>query len=316
VSLILPELNDIISAHSRIKDFIHKTPVLTSTLINEITGAELFFKCENFQKIGAFKYRGATNAILCLDDEAKSKGVATHSSGNHAQALALAAKINGIEATIVMPDNSPSVKINAVRDYKGNVVLCKPTLEARETTLEQIVNEKGCTVIHPYNNFNVICGQGTSAIELLNDYSDLDIVIAPVGGGGLLSGTATAVKGINKNIKVIAAEPEGANDAFLSFKKGEIVSSINPKTICDGLLTSLCDLTFEVIKNRVDEIITVKEDPIKFAMKLIWQRLKIVIEPSSAVTLAVILENKEKFAGKKIGLILSGGNIDFEKFVW
>ncbi len=316
MSLILPELNDIISAHSRIKDFIHKTPVLTSTLINEITGAELFFKCENFQKIGAFKYRGATNAILCLDDEAKSKGVATHSSGNHAQALALAAKINGIEATIVMPDNSPSVKINAVRDYKGNVVLCKPTLEARETTLEQIVNEKGCTVIHPYNNFNVICGQGTSAIELLNDYSDLDIVIAPVGGGGLLSGTATAVKGINKNIKVIAAEPEGANDAFLSFKKGEIVSSINPKTICDGLLTSLCDLTFEVIKNRVDEIITVKEDPIKFAMKLIWQRLKIVIEPSSAVTLAVILENKEKFAGKKIGLILSGGNIDFEKFVW
>lgn len=316
MSLILPELNDIISAHSRIKDFIHKTPVLTSTLINEITGAELFFKCENFQKIGAFKYRGATNAILCLDDEAKSKGVATHSSGNHAQALALAAKINGIESTIVMPDNSPSVKINAVRDYKGNVVLCKPTLEARETTLEQIVNEKGCTVIHPYNNFNVICGQGTSAFELLNDYSDLDIVIAPVGGGGLLSGTATAVKGINKNIKVIAAEPEGANDAFLSFKKGEIVPSINPKTICDGLLTSLCDLTFEVIKNRVDEIITVKEDTIKLAMKLIWQRLKIVIEPSSAVTLAVILENKEKFAGKKIGLILSGGNIDFEKFVW
>lgn len=316
MSLILPELNDIISAHSRIKDFIHKTPVLTSTLINEITGAELFFKCENFQKIGAFKYRGATNAILCLDDEAKSKGVATHSSGNHAQALALAAKINGIESTIVMPDNSPSVKINAVRDYKGNVVLCKPTLEARETTLEQIVNEKGCTVIHPYNNFNVICGQGTSAFELLNDYSDLDIVIAPVGGGGLLSGTATAVKGINKNIKVIAAEPEGANDAFLSFKKGEIVPSINPKTICDGLLTSLCDLTFEVIKQRVDEIITVKEDTIKLAMKLIWQRLKIVIEPSSAVTLAVILENKEKFAGKKIGLILSGGNIDFEKFVW
>jgi threonine dehydratase len=312
----LPELNDIIDAYQRIKDIVHKTPVMTSSSINEIIGAELFFKCENLQKIGAFKFRGAINAVFSLDDEKAKKGVATHSSGNHAQALALAARMRCIPATIVMPDNSPIVKINAVKGYGGEIIFCKPTLEARETTLNRVISEKGSVFIHPYNNFNVICGQGTSAFELIKDYPDLDIVMCPVGGGGLLSGTATSVKGLNSNIKVIAAEPEGADDACRSFKAGKIIPSIEPKTIADGLLTSLGELTFAVIKERVDDIITVSDDSIRKAMKLIWERMKIIVEPSAAVTLAVLIENKVNLKGKKIGLILSGGNIDFEKFVW
>ncbi len=308
-----PTLLDIIEAHKRIKPFIHKTPVLSSTAINNITGAEIYFKCENFQKVGAFKFRGATNAVLSLTDEEANKGVATHSSGNHAAALALAARNRGVKSYIVMPENSPEIKKKAVAGYGAEITYCKPTLEARETTLEAIVDKTDATFIHPYDDFRIVCGQGTAAKELLEEKPELDIVIAPVGGGGLLSGTAIATKGVNKNIAVIAAEPLNADDAYRSFKAGELIASTNPNTICDGLLTSLSDLTFSIIQNNVDMILTAKEETIKMAMRTIWERMKIIIEPSSAVPLAIILENPEIFKDKKVGVIISGGNVDLDR---
>jgi threonine dehydratase len=309
----IPELADIETAHLRIKPFIHHTPVLKSQNLNELFNCELFFKCENFQKVGAFKFRGATNAVLSMTPEEKLKGVVTHSSGNHAAALALAARMNGIKANIVMPENAPVVKKNAVAGYGAEITFCKPTLQAREDTTRQIMEKTGATLIHPYDNFNVICGQGTAALELLNERSDLEIVIAPVGGGGLMSGTSTCVKGISKNIQVIGAEPLNANDAFLSFTTGILTPSVNPVTCADGLLTSLSELTFSVIRKNVDRILTAREETIIDCMLLIWERMKIIIEPSSATVLAIVKENPHLFKGKKIGLIVSGGNVDFRK---
>lgn len=308
-----PSLSDIRKAHIKISPFIYRTPVMSSSLLNEMFGCSLFFKCENLQKAGAFKFRGATNAILSLSEEEKKRGVVTHSSGNHAAALALAARMNGVKARIVMPETAPVVKKNAVAGYGGEITFCKPTLKAREEATAIIIEKTGATLVHPYDNFNVICGQGTAALELLAEQDDLDFIIAPVGGGGLLSGTATSVKGINGKIKVIGAEPLNANDAWKSFTTGTLAPSVNPLTIADGLLTSLSDLTFSIIRNHVDEILTAKEESIIECMLLVWERMKIIIEPSSATVLAVIRENPDMFRGKKAGLIISGGNVDFRK---
>jgi threonine dehydratase len=309
----LPELADIKAAHERIKPFVHNTPVMKSQQLNELFSCELFFKCENFQKVGAFKFRGATNAVLSLSPSEKLRGVVTHSSGNHAAALALAARMNGIQANIVMPENAPVVKKNAVAGYGAEITFCKPTLQAREETTQVIIEKTGATLIHPYDNFNVICGQGTASLELLQEKAGLDIIVAPVGGGGLMSGTSACVKGINSDILVFGAEPLNANDAFISFNSGILTKSVNPDTCADGLLTSLSELTFSVIRKNVDQILTAKEESIIECMLLVWERMKIIIEPSSATVLAVVRENPGIFRGKKIGLIISGGNVDFRK---
>jgi threonine dehydratase len=273
-------------------------------------GCEIFFKCENFQKVGAFKFRGATNAVFSLKTEEANKGVATHSSGNHAAALALAARMRGIGAHIVMPSNAPEVKKIAVAGYGAKITFCEPTLKAREETLQEMVDKMGLTVVHPYNDFKVICGQGTAAIELLEDVKQLNVLMCPVGGGGLLAGSALATKALQPSCKVIAAEPKNADDAFRSFRDGFIHPSIQPKTIADGLLTSLGELNFAIIAQNADDILTASEESIISAMRMIWERMKIIIEPSSALPLAVIIENKEKFAGQRIGIILSGGNVE------
>ncbi|MCJ7449913.1 MAG: pyridoxal-phosphate dependent enzyme [Bacteroidales bacterium] len=309
----LPTLSDIQSAHKKIKPFIHRTPVLTSQQLNKIFSCELFFKCENFQRVGAFKFRGATNAVLSLSEKEKKNGVVTHSSGNHAAALSLAAGMNGVKAYIVMPETAPSVKKNAVAGYGAEITFCKPTLQSREDTTRLIMGKTGATLVHPYDNYNVICGQGTAAIELLEECNDLDIIVAPIGGGGLMSGTATAVKGTDGRILVIGAEPLNANDAYISFTTGKLTPSVNPLTIADGLLTSLSELTFSIITKSVDRIITAREDSIIECMLLVWERMKIIIEPSSATVLAVIRENPDFFRGKKTGLIITGGNVDFRK---
>jgi threonine dehydratase len=309
----IPAFEDIQSAHIRIKKYIHRTPVLTSTIINEIAGAELYFKCENFQKTGAFKYRGATNAVQSLSDEEAFPGVATHSSGNFAAALALAAKTRGIKCFAVMPENSSTVKVQAVKGYGADITFCKPDLYSRETTLESLIKENGSVFIHSYNSFNVICGQGTAAKELIEDVPYLENILAPVGGGGMISGTAISAKALNPEIKVFGAEPQNADDAYRSFKSGKLIPSQNPQTIADGLLTSLGDLTFEIIRKKVDDIYTVDEGSIINAMRLIWERMKIIIEPSSAVPLAVVIANKQKFKKRKTGIILTGGNIDLKK---
>jgi threonine dehydratase len=309
----LPTLSDIQSAYKRIRPFILRTPVLTSQQLNRIFECDLFFKCENFQKVGAFKFRGATNAVMSLSEDQKKHGVVTHSSGNHAAALALAARMNDIKAFIVMPENAPSVKRDAVAGYGAEITFCQPTLQAREETCRSIMEKEGATLIHPYDNFQVICGQGTASLELLEEKSDLDIIIAPVGGGGLMSGTSTCVKGISNKIKVIGAEPLNANDAWKSFKTGILTPSVNPVTVADGLLTSLSELTFSIIRKNVDDILTIREESIISSMKLVWERMKIIIEPSSATVLAVIKENPGFFRGKKIGLIISGGNVDLKR---
>ncbi|MCU0472760.1 MAG: pyridoxal-phosphate dependent enzyme [Bacteroidales bacterium] len=309
----LPTIDDILAAHRRIKPFVHQTPVLTSEQLNKLFSCELFFKCENFQKVGAFKFRGAVNAVLSLSDIERKRGVATHSSGNHAAALALAASMNGVKPYIVMPETAPAVKKNAVTGYGADITYCKPTLQDREETTRRIIEKTGAVMVHPYDNFNVICGQGTSALELLDKRDDLEIVIAPVGGGGLLSGTSTCVKGINGKIKVIGAEPLNANDAWKSFTSGILTPSVNPSTVADGLLTSLSELTFSVIRKNVDLIFTATEESIIECMLLVWERMKIIIEPSSATVLAIIKENPDFFRKKKVGLILSGGNVDFRK---
>lgn len=286
---------------------------MSSHLLNEIYGCEMFFKCENFQKAGAFKYRGATNAVLSLSDVEKRRGVVTHSSGNHAAALALAARMNGVTANIVMPENAPVVKKNAVLGYGGRITFCKPTQADRENTTKEIIERTGATLVHPYDNFNVICGQGTAAIELLEEQPDLDIVTAPVGGGGLLSGTSISVKSISNVVKVYAAEPLNANDAYKSFNSGTIFPSVSPKTIADGLLTALSEMTFAIIRKNVDAIYTATEESIVEGMLLVWERMKIIVEPSSATVLAIIRENPKVFKGKRVGLIFTGGNVDFRK---
>jgi threonine dehydratase len=309
--MILPELSDIQGAHGRIRPFVHWTPVMTSGLLNTQFGCELFFKCENFQKVGAFKFRGATNAVLSLSQEERRKGVVTHSSGNHAAALALAARMNGVKAYIVMPENAPAVKKAAVAGYGAEITFCEATQQAREETTSRIMEKTGATLVHPYDNFSVICGQGTAALELMEQITDLNIIVAPVGGGGLMSGTSTCAKELNKEIVVIGAEPANADDAKRSLLTGVIQPSIKPQTVADGLLTSLSSLTFEIIRSRVDSIYTVSEKAIIDSMLLVWERMKIVVEPSSATVLAAVMEYPDSFRGKKVGLIISGGNVDF-----
>jgi threonine dehydratase len=308
------DISEIKKAHDRIKPFIHRTPVLNSENINRIIGSILYFKCENFQKVGAFKARGATNTVLSLSKEELKKGVATHSSGNHAAALALAANRRNVKAHIVMPKTAPKVKVEAVRGYGGEIIFCEPTLKARESTLEKIVEETGATFIHPYDNYNIIAGQGTAALELLEQVSELDLVMAPIGGGGLMSGTALTVSSVSPNTKIFGVEPAGADDALRSFQQGKIIPSVNPITIADGLLTSLSEKTFQIITKHVNEILTVKEETIVQAMKLIWERMKIVVEPSAAVPFAAVMEHDLGKQFKKIGIILSGGNVNLKAF--
>ncbi|MCK4676556.1 MAG: pyridoxal-phosphate dependent enzyme [Bacteroidales bacterium] len=318
----IPDLSTIEEAAERIKGQVHRTPIFTSKSINELVKAEIYLKSENFQKAGAFKFRGAINNVLSLTRDELKHGVCTHSSGNHAQALALAAQIVGIKAYIIMPENSSKVKINAVKYYGGIITFCKPNLASREETLKKIQQETNACEIHPYNNYRTIAGQATSAKELLEDINDLDYIMVPVGGGGLLSGTALATYYLSPKTKVIAAEPEKANDAYLSFYSGKFVPSVNPQTIADGLLTSLGSLTYPIIRKYVHQIITVREESIINAMKLVWERMKIIIEPSSAVPVAALLESaschnpKLEITGKRIGIIISGGNVDLTKLPW
>jgi threonine dehydratase len=300
----------LLEVHERIKPYIHRTPVLTSKLLNNLCNAEVFFKCENFQKMGAFKMRGATNAILNLSEAKKSKGVVTHSSGNFAQALSLAAKSVGVKAYIVMPENVPQVKKEAVKFYGGIIIECAANAMAREIEAAKIQKETGATFIHPSNDDNVIYGQGTAAIELIENYPDLDYIFMPVGGGGLLAGTILAVNNFSNKCKVIAGEPMKADDAYRSLMSGKIENNDNTNTIADGLRTQLGDRNFPIIKKYIDRIIRVEEDEIINAMKFIWQYMKIIIEPSSAVAFAAVLSHKEVLKNKKIGVILSGGNVD------
>lgn len=305
-----PNLESIYAASKRIEGYIHQTPILTSSAIDEMAGCQLFFKCENFQKVGAFKARGAANAVLKLSPEQKSNGVATHSSGNHAAALAKAASLAGTPAYIVMPSNAPEIKKTAVRGYGGQIIECEPNLQARENTLMTVVEQTKATFIHPYHHLDVIEGQATCALEILSELPDLDAIITPVGGGGLLSGTALACHYLDPEIKVYAGEPLGADDAFRSFQSGKIQPLANPSTIADGLLTSLGEINFKIIKQHVEDIFTVTEEQIIQAMQLVFERMKIVIEASAAVPLAAVLNYQEVFKDKKVALILSGGNVD------
>lgn len=302
----------VIAAQKIIGTHVYNTPVLTSRLLNKMVSAELFFKCESFQRAGAYKIRGATNAILNLSDEEKEKGVVTHSSGNFAQALSLAARLQNIPAYIVMPTNAPTVKKAGVVEYEGHIIECEPTLEAREKTAADISKSKGATFVHPSNDIQVIYGQGTAGLELLQEYPDLDIIVCPVGGGGLIAGSCLAVRDLQLDCEVIGAEPFEADDAYRSLITGTIEGNKTTNTIADGLKTQLGDQNFPIIKERVKEIIRVEEKEIIEAMKLFWQYMKVIIEPSSAVALAAILREKRQFKNKKVGIILSGGNIDLQ----
>ncbi len=303
-------LSDIQRAADRIQSLIHRTPVLTSETINRKSGAKLFFKCENFQRAGAFKMRGAANAVLSLSDADQAKGVATHSSGNHGQALAKAAQSVGIPAYIVMPRTAPEVKKRAVAEYGAEIIFCEPTLQAREDTLAEVIDRTQATFVHPYNNEQVITGQATAALELIEDTGELDVIMTPVGGGGLLSGTALSTHYLLPQAEVIAGEPTGADDAYRSLEAGQIIPSEQPDTIADGLLTSLGDKTFPIIQEHVAEIITVSDEEIVATMRLIWERMKIIIEPSCAVPLAALLKRADDFSDKRVGIILTGGNVD------
>jgi threonine dehydratase len=312
----LINLDTIRAAHERIRPYIHRTPVLTNSWLNDACRASLFFKCENFQKVGAFKARGATNAVFALDDETARCGVATHSSGNHGAAVARAAKLRGIPAHIVMPSNSAKVKIRAVEGYSAQVVFCEPTEESREIKCAEVINETGATLIHSFENVHVIAGQGTAAIELLEDIPDLDVIMCPVGGGGLLSGTAIAAKSMRPQIKVIAVEPEKADDAAQSFRAGRRLVTEKKFTIADGLRTNIGEPNFAIIQRYVDHIVNVSEEAIVAAMRTIWETMKIVIEPSAAVPYAAIQEGKLDVADKTVGIILTGGNVDLDGLPW
>ena len=308
--MLAADLAAIREAARRIAPYAHRTPVVTSQYFDRVTGGQLFFKCENLQKAGAFKFRGACNAVFSLSDKEAARGVATHSSGNHAQALALAAQLRGIPAWIVMPENSSAVKQAAVQEYGGRIVHCPATLAAREATAAAVIEETGATFIHPYNDARIIAGQGTAALELLETVPGLDLILAPVGGGGLISGTALAAAELSPSTAVIAAEPAGADDAYRSLAAGRIIPVEQPDTVADGLRTSLGELTFAVIRQHVREIITVSDDEILAAMKTFWQRTKLLIEPSAAVPLAAAISGRVTTAGRRIGIILSGGNVD------
>ena len=308
-----PTLADVCAAHDRIRPFIHRTPVLTCSAIDELASARVFFKCENFQKVGAFKFRGATNAVQSLSAEAAARGVVTHSSGNHAAALALAARQRGIPAYIVMPDNAPPVKREAVAGYGGRITFCEPTQAAREATCAELLRSTGATLVHPYDDDAVIAGQGTAALELLEEVRDLDAVLTPVGGGGLLSGTLIAVKGLHPAVRVIGCEPALADDAAASLREGRIVPARPPLTIADGLRTSLGQRTFPIIREMVETIALVEEAEIVSALRLMLERMKVVVEPSSAVPLAALLNRPLDLAAKRVGVIISGGNLDVSR---
>ena len=314
--MYIPTFDDVKTAQERIKPYISKTPVLSSSFINELSGAELFFKCENFQKAGAFKVRGASNAVFGLSEEIAVKGVATHSSGNHALSLAYAAGQRGIPVTVVMPHTAPEPKKAAVRAYGGTIVQCEPSTRSREETFAKVVAESGADFVHPYNDARVIAGQATCSLELLEQTGGLDAVVAPIGGGGMVSGTCLALSNVAPETKVYAAEPKNADDAYQSFKAGNIIAYDDPKTVADGLKVPLKDLTWHFVSNHVEDILIATEQGIIAAMKLIWQRMKIVVEPSSAVPLATILNNKKTFAGKRVGVIITGGNVDLDKLPW
>jgi threonine dehydratase len=310
------DLDAIREAHDRIRPHIHRTPVLTSARLDAASGASLFFKCENFQKVGAFKARGATNAVFALDKETAKRGVATHSSGNHAAALSRAAKLRGIAAHIVMPSNSSKVKVRAVEGYGGRIVFCEPNQRAREEACARVLAETGATLIHPFENEDVMAGQGTIAVELIEDVPDLDVVLCPVGGGGVLSGTAVAAKSLQPAIKVVAAEPAGADDASQSFREHRLVTQQQKNTIADGLRTDLGAPNFAVIQRYVDDVVTVTDENIIAAMRAIWETMKIVVESSGAVPYAAILEGKVDCRSKRVGIILTGGNVDLDALPW
>ncbi|NRG16262.1 pyridoxal-phosphate dependent enzyme [Rhizobiales bacterium] len=315
-ALALPTYDDVVAAHRLIEPHIHRTPVLTSTMINELAGAELFFKCENFQKAGAFKVRGASNAVFGLDEETAKKGVATHSSGNHALSLAYAAGRRGIPCTVVMPHTAPQAKKDAVRGYGGRIVECEPSTSSREAVFAEVVAETGAEFVHPYNDPRVIAGQGTCSKELVEDIPGLDAVIAPIGGGGMVSGTCLTLSTIAPETEIFAAEPEQADDAARSFRAGYIIADDAPQTVADGLKVPLKEYTWHFVSNYVSDIQTVSEQEIIDAMKLIWKRMKIVMEPSSAVPLAAILKNPSVYRGKRVGVIITGGNVDLDKLPW
>ncbi len=310
------DLAAIRAAHQRIAPHVHRTPVMTSATLDALCGGQLFFKCENFQKIGAFKARGAANAVFSLTDAEARGGVATHSSGNHAAALARAARLRGIPAHIVMPSNAPKAKIESVRRNGGIIVMCEPTLEARESACARVMAETGARLVHPYNDYAVMAGQGTATLELLEQAPNLDLVVAPVGGGGLLSGTAVAAKGAKPGIKVIAAEPAEADDAARSFAAGKLIPLGKTSTVADGLRTSVGEMNFPIVRQNVDAIVTVSEAGIVAAMRLIWEVMKIIVEPSGAVPYAAIMEHTIDVKGKRVGIILSGGNVDLDALPW
>jgi threonine dehydratase len=311
-----PTLVEIRAAAQRITPYVHHTPVMRCRHLDSLTGATLFFKCENLQRVGAFKFRGATNAVLCLDDEEARRGVVTHSSGNHAQALALAARQREIAATIVMPRDAPRIKRAAVEGYGARVIACEPTLEDRQRAADAVVEETGGTLVHPYNDVRIIAGAATAALELCEEVSDLNAVIAPVGGGGLLSGTALSAHGVDKAIRVHGAEPSGADDAFRSLQAGRLIPLEHAETIADGLRTSLGCLTFPILKQHVESILTVDDSQTLAAMRIVWERMKLVIEPSAAVAVAALIHGRVTFEGQRVGVILSGGNVDLDRLPW
>ncbi|NNF25001.1 MAG: pyridoxal-phosphate dependent enzyme [Rhodobacteraceae bacterium] len=315
-NMYIPTFDDVVAAHERIKPYIHRTPVLTSSYFNDLVGAELIFKCENFQKAGAFKVRGASNAVFGLSDEQARNGVATHSSGNHALSLSFAAGRRGIPCHVVMPRTAPQAKKDAVRGYGGIITECEPSTTSREETFAKVQAETGAEFVHPYNDPRVIAGQGTCSREFMEQTGGVDIMVAPIGGGGMISGTCLTLSNIAPETKIIAAEPEQADDAYRSFNAGHIIADDAPNTVADGLKVPLKELTWHFVSNHVTDILTASEEEIIAAMKLTWQRMKIVMEASCAVPLAVILKNKEKFAGKRVGVIITGGNVDLDTLPW
>ncbi|WP_350334374.1 beta-hydroxyaspartate dehydratase BhcB [Coralliovum pocilloporae] len=314
--MIIPTVDDMLAAHDRIRPHVHETPVLTSRYLDALTGANLFFKCENLQKAGAFKARGASNAVFGLSDEQAQKGVATHSSGNHGTCLSYAAGRRGIPCTVVMPRTAPQAKKDAVKGYGGRVVECEPSTSSREAVFAEVVAETGAEFVHPYNDPRVIAGQGTCSRELMGQVDGLDAVIAPIGGGGMVSGTCLTLSNLAPHVEIYAAEPEQADDAYRSFKAGHIIADDAPVTVADGLKVPLKDLTWHFVSNHVTDILTASEDEIIDAMHLIWKRMKIVMEPSSAVPLATILKNPDVFRGKRVGVIITGGNVDLDRLPW
>ena len=311
-----PTIGDIRAAAERIAPYAHVTPIHTSKYINGLIGAEVFFKCENFQKVGAFKFRGACNAVFSLSDEECARGVVTHSSGNHAQALALAASMRDVQARIVMPETAPAVKQAAVRDYGAQITLCAPTLQAREEAAACIIDEFGSTMVHPYNDVRIIAGQGTCGLELIEECGSLDTVMVPVGGGGLCSGVSITTNALLPDARIIAVEPEGADDVYQAFQIGEYNLPESTQSVADGLLTGLGDITWPIIQDLVDTVYAVSDDEILAAMRLLWERMKLVVEPSGATPLAGLLKNKDRHRGQRVGIVISGGNVDVTKKFW